>query len=97
MWWKETDPHQGFNWKTNRIKIMSDVSMKWDDREVLKTVEDHEDGFEYAQLQHGIRKWDLIELLHRHGFEECESCGRWSREITEGWCESCNEDIWDWE
>lgn len=44
---------------------------------IIELVKENLDGFNYAQLQSGIDRFELIQILEEEEFESCGHCGRW--------------------
>lgn len=64
--------------------------------EIVRVVEQYPDGFDFAQLQFGLNRWQLNEILKEAGFEICPCCGNytwkysWNRdERGDPCCENC--------
>lgn len=74
---------------------MQALKQQYTDSEIIEYVTNHVDGFEYAQLQTGISKFKLENLLRANDFEYCEYCWEWKPvwSVYFDWqiCQQCDE------
>lgn len=57
----------------------------------IEIVKSYPDGFNFAQLQTGLNKFQLNELLQKNGFEFCFECNNFTIKphSTDQFCDEC--------